>query len=134
MHTNWVRRTHCSMGRYFKRRRFLLRLQRLSDFRIVDRTAINDNFDAHIKGGELEASWVPFSGLKLKFAGGYEDAKLANGSHSVDLMDRTAGNSDWMVVKPFITQASPTAPAQIRCRWNTEYARFRHHGRIGRCR
>ena len=74
--------------------------------RIVDRTAINDNFDAHIKGAELETSWEPAPGLRFKFAGGYEDARLASGSKSVDLMDRTAGNSDWMVVRPFITQAS----------------------------
>ncbi|HEV2563012.1 MAG TPA: TonB-dependent receptor [Rhizomicrobium sp.] len=74
--------------------------------RIVDRTAINDNFDAHIKGAELESTWEPLPGLKLNFAGGYEDARAAKGDHSVDLMDRTAGNSDWMVVKPFITQAS----------------------------
>ena len=74
--------------------------------RIVDRTAINDNFDAYVRGGELEASWEPLPGLKFNFAGGYEDARLANGSHSVDLIDRTAGNPDWMVLKPFPTQAS----------------------------
>jgi len=74
--------------------------------RIVDRTAINDNFDAHIKGAELETSWEPAPGLKINFAGGYEDARLDKGSHSVDLMDRTAGNPDWMVMKPFVTQAS----------------------------
>jgi iron complex outermembrane recepter protein len=74
--------------------------------RIVDRTAINDNFDAHVKGAELEGTYEPIPGLRLNFAGGWEDTALAKGSHSVDLMDRTAGNSDWMVVKPFITQAS----------------------------
>jgi len=74
--------------------------------RIVDRTAINDNFDAHIKGAEVEANWEPIPGLRFNFAGGYEDARLAKGSKSVDLMDRSAGNPDWMVVKPFITQAS----------------------------
>ena len=32
---------------------------------------------------------------------------IAKGQSSVDLMDRTAGNHpDWMVVKPFVTQAS----------------------------
>src|SRR6185437_858535 len=65
-----------------------------------------DNFDAHVKGAELEASYEPLPGLRFKFAGGYEDARLAKGSHSVDLMDRTAGNPDWMVLRPFITQAS----------------------------
>jgi iron complex outermembrane recepter protein len=74
--------------------------------RIVDRTAINDNFDAHIKGAELETSWEAAPGLKFSFAGGYEDARLAKGSHSVDLMDRTAGQPGWMVVKPFVTGAS----------------------------
>jgi iron complex outermembrane receptor protein len=74
--------------------------------RIVDRTAINDNFDAHIKGAELETTWEPLPGLKFNFAGGYEDARAAKGDHSVDLMDRTAGNPDWMVLKPFVTQAS----------------------------
>ena len=74
--------------------------------RIVDRTAINDNFNAHIKGAELETTWEPVPGLKLHFAGGYEDARAANGDKSVDLMDRTAGNPNWMVIKPFVTQAS----------------------------
>ncbi len=73
---------------------------------IVDRTSINLNFDAHVKGAELEATYEPFSGLRFNFAGGWEQTALAKGSHSVDLIDRTAGNSDWMVLKPFITQAS----------------------------
>jgi outer membrane receptor protein involved in Fe transport len=76
--------------------------------RIVDRTSINDNFDAHVKGAELEATYEPIPGLRLNFAGGWEDTALAKGSHSIDLMDRTdaANHPDWMVVKPFITQAS----------------------------
>src|SRR6185437_4593924 len=74
--------------------------------RIVDRTSINDNFDATVRGAELEAMWEPTPGLKFKFAGGYEDATLNKGDRSVDLMDRTAGNPDLMVVKPFVTQAS----------------------------
>jgi iron complex outermembrane receptor protein len=74
--------------------------------RIVDRTAINDNFDAHIKGAELEAMWEPLAGLRFNFAGGYEDARAAKGDRSIDLMDRTAGNPNWVVIKPFITQSS----------------------------
>ncbi len=46
---------------------------------IVDRTAINQNFDAHVKGAELEATWEPLPGLRLNFAGGYEDSRLAKG-------------------------------------------------------
>ena len=90
--------------------------------RIVDRTAINDNFDAHVKGAEIEATYEPFPGLRFNFAGGWEDTALAKGSHSVDLMDRTAGNSDWMVVKPFITQASNCILPTYVVAGNTEYA------------
>jgi len=73
---------------------------------IVDRTSINLNFDASIKGAELEAKWEPTPGLRFTFSGGYEQTRLADGSKAVDLMDRTAGNSDWVVVKPFVSQAS----------------------------
>jgi outer membrane receptor protein involved in Fe transport len=73
---------------------------------IVDRTSINLNFNATVKGAELETSWEPAPGLKFSFAGGYEDARIANGQSSIDLMDRTAGMPGWMVVKPFVTAAS----------------------------
>ena len=73
---------------------------------ILDRTAINLNFDAHVKGAEIEATWEPLPGLRFNIAGGWESSSLANGSKAVDLMDRTAGNADWMVVKPWPTQAS----------------------------
>jgi iron complex outermembrane receptor protein len=76
--------------------------------RIVDRTAINDNFNAKVKGAEIEAMWEPVPGLKFNFAGGYEDTRVDNGQSSVDLMDRAdvANHPDWMVVRPFPTQAS----------------------------
>src|SRR5262249_39826918 len=57
--------------------------------------------------------WEPVPGLRFNFAGGYEDTALAKGSQAIDLMDRTAGNPAWMVVKPFPTETSncilPTA-------------------------
>ena len=75
---------------------------------IVDRTAINLNFDATVRGAELEASWEPAPGLKFSFAGGYEATRIADGSKAVDLMDRTdiANHPDWMVIKPAATLAS----------------------------
>ncbi len=73
---------------------------------IVDRTSINLNFDAHVKGAEAEATYEPIPGLRLNFSGGWEDTALAKGSEAIDLIDRTAGNPNWVVVKPFITQAS----------------------------
>ena len=73
---------------------------------IVDRTAINTNYNAHVEGAELETNWEPLAGLKLSFAGGYEDSSIAGGTKAVDLMDRTAGHPGWYVVKPFATEAS----------------------------
>jgi outer membrane receptor protein involved in Fe transport len=73
---------------------------------IVDRTSVNLNFNAHVKGAELEATWEPLPGLRFNFSGGYEDATLDDGSQAIDLMDRTAGHSDWMVLKPYLTETS----------------------------
>jgi outer membrane receptor protein involved in Fe transport len=73
---------------------------------IVDRTSVNLNFNATVKGAELESTWQPAEGLVFNLSSGYQDGTLANGSQSIDLMDRTAGNSDWMIVRPFITATS----------------------------
>ncbi len=73
---------------------------------IVDRTSINLNFDAKVKGVEVEGLWEPLPGFRINFAGGWQDTSLAKGSKSVDLIDRTAGMPGWMVFKPFIGQAS----------------------------
>jgi len=83
---------------------------------IVDRTAINLNFDAHAEGAELEATWEPVPGLRFNFAGGWEDTAIAKGQSAIDLMDRTAGAPGWFVVKPFVNEASncifPTSAAK----------------------
>ena len=73
---------------------------------IVDRTSINLNFDAKVEGAEVEASWEPLPGLRFNFAGGLEDSSVNKGQSAVDLMDRTAGHSDWMVVKPSAASTS----------------------------
>ena len=74
--------------------------------RIVDRTAINDNFNAHVLGAELETTWEPAPGLRFNLATGWEDTAVGRGMYSIDLMDRTAGVPGWMVVKPFVTDSS----------------------------
>ena len=73
---------------------------------IVDRTSINLNFNATVKGAEIESTWEPTPGLRFNFAGGYEDTRIADGQSAVDLIDRTAGMPGWMVVKPFATDTS----------------------------
>ncbi len=85
---------------------FYYKYQNYQISQIVDRTSVNLNFDAHVKGAEAEATWEPLPGLRFNFSGGYEDATLDNGSQAIDLMDRTAGHSDWLVVKPFIAGTS----------------------------
>jgi outer membrane receptor protein involved in Fe transport len=73
---------------------------------IVDRTSINLNVDAKVKGAELEATWEPVPGLRFNLTGGLEDSSINNGQSAIDLMDRTAGDPNYMVVKPFITSTS----------------------------
>jgi outer membrane receptor protein involved in Fe transport len=73
---------------------------------IVDRTAVNLNFDATVRGAEIETTWSPLPGLKFGFNGGYENATIDSGQSAIDLMDRTAGHAGWLVVKPFPTQTS----------------------------
>ncbi len=80
---------------------FYYKYQNYQISQIVDRTSVNLNFNAHVKGAEVEATWEPVPGLRFNLSGGYENATLDNGSKAIDLMDRTAGHTDWMVVKPF---------------------------------
>jgi outer membrane receptor protein involved in Fe transport len=85
---------------------FLYKYKNYQISQIVDRTSVNLNFDATVKGAELESTWEPVPGLRFNLAAGYENATLDEGSKAIDLMDRTAGHSDWMVVKPFMTMTS----------------------------
>jgi len=73
---------------------------------IVDRSAVNLNFDSKIWGLELEADWRPVENLRLGFKGGYENTRVADGEKAIDLMDRTAGNPNWVLVRPFPTNSS----------------------------
>jgi len=73
---------------------------------IVDRAAINFNFDSKVWGSELELDWRPLENLRLGFKGGYENTRVADGSQAIDLMDRTAGTPGWLVRRPFPTEPS----------------------------
>jgi len=79
---------------------------------IVDRSAINLNFDATVWGVELETDWRPLENLRFGLKVGYEDTRVADGEKAVDLMDRANGGRPdengitWRVIKPFPTQAS----------------------------
>jgi outer membrane receptor protein involved in Fe transport len=73
---------------------------------IVDRTSINLNFNAKVKGAEIEATWEPMPGLRFNFAGGFEDSSVDKGQSAIDLMNRTQNNPDWVIVRPFLTDTS----------------------------
>jgi len=68
---------------------------------IVDRSAVNLNFDARVWGLEFESDWRPLENLRLGLKLGYENTRVADGMKAVDIMDRTAGHTDWVVVRPF---------------------------------
>ncbi len=81
---------------------------------IVDRTSVNLNVDAHIWGAELQADYSPLPGLKFSFNGGYENTRINDGQSVIDLMDRTAGQPGWVVLKPFPTTPSNCImPAEV---------------------
>ncbi len=73
---------------------------------IVDRTSVNINVNAKIKGAELETTWEPAPGLRFNLSAGYEDTSIDNGQKSIDLINRTGGNPDWVIVKPFVSETS----------------------------
>ena len=73
---------------------------------IVDRTSINLNINAKVKGLEMEGTWEPVPGLSFNLAGGLEDSSIDNGQSAIDLIDRTAGQPGWIVMKPFPASTS----------------------------
>lgn len=69
---------------------------------IVDRIAYNENFDATSWGLELEAAWRPSRAFRIDGNLGFLKTRLKKGSQSIDVMDRTQGDPDWMVVRPWL--------------------------------
>ncbi|MDP0983559.1 TonB-dependent receptor, partial [Klebsiella variicola] len=68
---------------------------------IVDRISLNENFDARMMGLELETVFQPTPNLRLDANIGYLDTKIGDGEGSIDVMNRTQGNPDWMVLRPW---------------------------------
>jgi len=68
--------------------------------RIANNTSINDNIDSDIWGFEFEGFWQPdqLPGLTVDWAYSYLKTEVS-GSESVDPVNRTAGDEDWVVLK-----------------------------------
>lgn len=68
---------------------------------IQDRIALNENYDAESMGVEVEFVFRPTENFRLDANLGYLKTRIADGEESIDVMDRTQGNSDWVVVRPW---------------------------------
>ncbi len=74
--------------------------------KVVDRTVVNENFDAKIWGLELEGVWRPTRELRVNATLGLLDTKIGKGERSIDIFDRTQGREGWIVVTPWLQQTS----------------------------
>ena len=69
---------------------------------IVDRISLNENFDARTWGLEFETVYQPNRNLRIDANLGYLNTRIAGGEQSIDVMNRTQGNEDWVVVRPWL--------------------------------
>ena len=68
---------------------------------IRDRTAVNENFDATVWGVEFETMFAPSRNLQIIANLGYLDTKIADGEASIDIMNRTQSDPNYVVAKPW---------------------------------
>ena len=81
---------------------------------IVDRISLNENFDASSMGLELETQYQPTRDFRIDLNLGFLKTKIGDGEGSVDVMNRTQGNDDWVVLRPWIQVPSNCiAPADL---------------------
>lgn len=73
---------------------------------IVDRISLNENFNATTWGAELEAAWAPTERFRMDATLGFLQTRIGDGEQSIDVMNRTQGNEDWVLIRP-----SPAVPS-----------------------
>ena len=78
---------------------------------IVNRTSANFNVDAEIRGLELETIWNPASTFVINANLGLLDAEVVD-TFGVDVLDRTNGRSDLVVLKNFANASNCVVSAQ----------------------
>jgi len=69
---------------------------------IVDRISLNENFDAEVWGLEFEAAWRPSRAFRVDGNLGYLKTRIKAGAQSIDVMNRTQGNEDWVLLRPWL--------------------------------
>ncbi|MFZ4606767.1 MAG: TonB-dependent receptor [Caulobacter sp.] len=70
--------------------------------KIVNRSSVNENIDAKIKGLELESILEPVENLRFNATIGYLSTEITGGD-SIDTLNRTQGAAGWQVVKDLTT-------------------------------
>lgn len=66
--------------------------------KIVNRTSINENIDAEVRGIELESIWNPIQPLRFNASIGWLDTEITGGT-SVDTFNRTQGDPNLVLIK-----------------------------------
>lgn len=79
---------------------------------IVDRGSLNENFNAKTWGAEFQAAWQPTRNFRADANLGLLGTRIGSHQYSIDQMNLTAGNPDWVTVKPFV-QAAQSCIAPI---------------------
>lgn len=78
---------------------------------IVNRSSVNFNVDAEITGFEVEGIWSPVNNLVLTSNLGLLDAQVKD-TFGIDVLNRTNGRSDLVVLKQFVGAANCVVSAQ----------------------
>ena len=78
---------------------------------IINRTSANFNIDAEIKGLEFEWIWNPASTLVISGNLGLLDTEIKD-AYAIDVLDRTNGRDDLVVLKNAVSYANCTVSAQ----------------------
>ena len=68
---------------------------------ITDRTSFNENFDAEVWGAEFETNWQVTDRFRIDANVGYLKTRIGDGEESIDVMNRTQGNEDWLLMRPW---------------------------------
>ncbi len=85
---------------------------------IRDRTAVNENFDAKVWGLEFETVFAPTRNLRINANLGYLRTKIGKGETSIDIMNRTQGDPDYTLVKPWMQLPSNCViPTHVAAEW-----------------
>ena len=66
---------------------------------IEDRSAVNENFNAHVWGAEFEGIWQATHHLRINATVGYEHSSIGPGSQSIDVENRTQDNPAFTLLK-----------------------------------